>query len=213
MPDLGAWDFYYPNPVSSIGSRRLAIGSTSSFKDGALKVDGVAGNAAVSELSDSAGEITVTAVVKLRASKDYDPANGLTAPLIGSFSSFGFAIGDQGLIFRALGISPVTPVKRDIVAGYAFLAFALSPATKTLRVYAVQPASGIDFSREITSTTSFTPRGGKIGMGNDTYKDYQSPLLTDFLEFSIYRSAIHIEDMHTLYLAAKDRCRDKGIAI
>ncbi|TDQ26742.1 hypothetical protein EDF75_0793 [Raoultella sp. BIGb0149] len=210
----GYWDFYNERFVSQVGGKTLTnMDAGNTFNNHQLQVSAQLNKAVRSPMQDNIGDLTMMCVVNLLPNSRFNATDGLVGVIMGNFTSIGFVQTENGLNFKANAIAASTKIADITAEGYAFISMSLKVSTKTLHVRVVQPASGIDYTRDIVGTNAFTPAGGPLALGNYGYTTYQSNVVFKFPEFGLYNRTLSAAELEAAHQAAKVRCNDKGIYI
>ncbi|MEB7619834.1 hypothetical protein [Klebsiella aerogenes] len=208
------WDFYKQKFTSQVGSKTLVnMDAGNIFSNHELLVSALLNKAVRTPMNDNNGDFTLMCVVNLFPNSRFNATDGLVGVIMGNYTSIGFVQAETGLLFKANAIASSTKVADITTEGYAFVAMSLNVAAKTLHIRVVQPASGVDYVRDIVGTNAFTPAGGPLALGNYGYTTYQSNVTFRYPEFGLYNTALSAADLESAYQAAKIRCKDKGIFI
>lgn len=210
----GYWDFHNERFVSQVGGKTLTnMDAGNIFNNHLLQVSAQLNKAVRSPMLDNIGDLSMMCVVNLLPNSRFNATDGLVGVIMGNYSSIGFVQTESGMSFKANAIATSTKIADVTTEGYAFIAISLNVAAKTLHIRVVQPASGIDYTRDIVGTNAFTPSGGPIALGNYNYTNYQSNVAFKYSEFGLYNRTLSATELETAYQAAKVRCNDKGIVI
>ncbi|HDT0389329.1 TPA: hypothetical protein QIB15_004407 [Klebsiella aerogenes] len=208
------WDFHKERMMSQVGGKPLvSLDAGNTFNNHQLQVSAQLNKAVRTPMLDTVGDLSMMAVVNLLPDGRFNATDGLVGVILGNYTSIGFVQTENGLMFKANAITGSTKVANVTTEGYAFIAMSLNVAAKTLRIRVVQPASGIDYTREIVGANAFTPSGGPLALGNYGYTTYQSNVTFKFPECGLYNRTLSTDEMEAAYQAAKVRCNDKGLKI